>query len=136
MDKVSKEQRSRNMAAVPSKNSKPELEVRRELHRLGYRFRLHRKDLPGTPDIVLPKYRLCIFVHGCFWHRHAGCKRTTTPASNTAFWRQKFERNQNRDAEARVLLELLGWRVVVIWSCETASEESLDVAIRRALAFA
>lgn len=136
MDKVSKEQRSRNMAAVPSKNSKPELEARRQLHRLGYRFRLHRKDLPGTPDIVLPKYRLCIFVHGCFWHRHAGCKRTTTPASNAAFWRQKFERNQNRDAEARVLLELLGWRVAVIWSCETASEESLDVAIRRALAFA
>lgn len=135
MDKVSKEQRSRNMAAVRSRNTKPELLVRKALHRLGYRFRLHRKDLPGNPDIVLPGYRLCIFVHGCFWHRHAGCKRATTPATNTEFWIEKFNRNAVRDEKAIRQLRDTGWRVEVIWTCEIADAAKFDTAIGRILVF-
>src|SRR4051794_16913566 len=97
MDRIGKKQRSRLMAAVGAKNTGPELRVRRLLHSLGYRFRLHRGDLPGRPDIVLPKWRAVIFVHGCFWHRHPACKKATTPASNAEFWREKFRRNKLRD---------------------------------------
>ena len=92
--------------------------VRRLLHALGYRFRIHRKDLPGTPDIVLPKYRTVIFVHGCFWHHHEGCKAASTPASNIDFWQTKFRRNQERDAQVKAQLESMGWKVIVIWECE------------------
>ncbi|WP_198039220.1 very short patch repair endonuclease [Paraburkholderia sp. SOS3] len=125
IDTVSRDQRSRNMAAVSNKDTLPEILVRRALHRLGYRFRLHRSDLPGTPDIVLPKYKLCIFVHGCFWHRHAGCKRASTPSTNVEFWKRKFEKNVNRDAATVDRLTKMGWRVEVIWTCQTSRSEDL-----------
>lgn len=92
---------------------------------MGYRFRLHRKDLPGTPDIVLPKHDTVIFVHGCFWHRHQGCSRSSTPKTRTDFWIAKFGRNVERDTEARKLLEALGWKVIVIWECETCRRDEL-----------
>ena len=106
------------MAAVTSKNTQPEVAVRRFLHALGYRFRLHRKDLPGKPDIVMPKLRTCIFVHGCFWHRHTGCRYATTPKTRSEFWKAKFSRNVERDLENVQALEALGWKVLVVWECE------------------
>ena len=121
------------MAAVPNRNTKPEISVRKALHRLGYRFRLHRKDLPGNPDIVLPRYRLCIFVHGCFWHCHTGCKRAVIPASNTEFWIEKFHRNKERDESAIRRLHNTGWRVEVIWTCEIADAAKFEAAIARVL---
>ena len=118
------------MRAVGRRDTRPELRVRRALHSMGYRFRLHRKDLPGTPDIVLPKYRTCIFVHGCFWHRHEGCKKATTPKSNESFWQDKFARNVLRDEESRRALEALGWNVVIVWECETERAETLFKTLR------
>ncbi len=126
-DTLTPEARSWTMSHVRSKNTKPELAVRRWLHAQGYRFRLHRRDLPGTPDITLPKWRTVIFVHGCFWHRHEGCKRTRTPKSNVEFWETKFMRNVERDREARKALGELGWRVVTIWECEVDSGTFKDV---------
>lgn len=125
MDHVTRERRSAIMAAVASKDTRPEMAVRRVLHRLGYRFRLHRTDLPGRPDIVLPKHRVCIFVHGCFWHRHDGCKKSSTPKSNVAFWETKFARNTQRDAEAVAALKALGWNVSIVWECETRQPDQL-----------
>ncbi len=104
------------MAQVKSENTSPELAIRKLLHRLGYRFRLHRKDLPGKPDIVLPKYNTVIFVHGCFWHGHTGCKRAARPTSNTDFWNKKLDRNIERDRKAREELEKMDWRVITIWT--------------------
>jgi DNA mismatch endonuclease (patch repair protein) len=106
------------MASVRGKDTKPELELRRGLHRLGYRFRLHRKDLPGRPDIVLPKHRTVIFVNGCFWHRHDGCSKATTPKTRVEFWSTKFEQNVARDQRNVEDLEAAGWRVLVVWECE------------------
>lgn len=117
MDVVDAATRSRMMTGIRGKDTKPELVVRSFLHRAGLRFRLH-VSLPGKPDLVLPKYRAAVFVHGCFWHRHEGCRYTTTPASNVAFWQEKFAANVRRDAEVKQQLKKLGWRVVVIWSCE------------------
>ena len=116
--------RSAIMSRVRSKNTGPEIKVRQALHRAGFRFRIHRSDLPGTPDLVLSKYRLAVFVHGCFWHRH-GCKRTTMPATNRQFWSEKFRRTVDKDA--RVLRELAetGWTTAVIWECQ------LDAGVRR-----
>src|SRR5271166_1928147 len=113
----SSEERSAIMRAVPRKNSKPEMIVRRALHRLGYRFRLHRVDLRGTPDIVLPRFRLAIFVHGCFWHRHPDCRLASSPRTRVEFWQAKFERNIHRDAAAERALRDLGWDVLVLWEC-------------------
>ena len=106
------------MAAVPQANTKPELIVRRMVHALGYRFRLHRRDLPGRPDIVLPRLKKVIFVHGCFWHRH-GCRRTTTPESNMEFWQTKFADNKKRDRRVIRELRWLGWVALVVWECQT-----------------
>lgn len=131
MDKLSPEQRSRNMAAVKGKDTRPEIRVRKMLHNLGYRFRLHRKDLPGKPDIVLPKHRLCFFVHGCFWHQHPGCKRSTIPESNKDFWLTKFEGTRKRDIQAKNELEKLGWHVCVIWECETKRHVVLKEVIKK-----
>lgn len=117
MDVVDAATRSRMMAGIRGKDTKPELVVRSFLHRAGLRFRLHA-NLPGKPDLVLPKYRAAVFVHGCFWHRHEGCRYTTTPASNVAFWQEKFAANVRRDAEVKRQLAELDWRVLVIWSCE------------------
>jgi DNA mismatch endonuclease (patch repair protein) len=109
------------MRAVHSKNTRPELVVRRAAHAMGYRFRLHRADLPGTPDLVFPGRRAVIFVHGCFWHRHEGCRRATVPATRTSYWLPKFERNAGRDRFNTAALEASGWRVMVVWECETKS---------------
>ena len=130
MDRHTPEQRHRNMAAVKGKNTKPEIAVRKLLHKLGYRFRLHRKDLPGKPDIVLPKYKTVIFIHGCFWHRHAGCKYASTPSSNAVFWEKKFEENVARDRKNIEKLETLGWKVIIIWGCEVNEEERVLSALR------
>lgn len=107
--------------------------VRRMLHALGYRFRLHRKDLPGKPDIVLQKHRTAIFVHGCFWHRHPGCKRASTPATNIEFWRNKFAANVSRDAKQIEVLESGRWRVLVVWECETKNPMALSDSLSRFL---
>lgn len=117
IDLVSAATRSRMMSSIKGKNTKPELAVRRFLHASGFRFRLHRKDLPGKPDVVLPRYQLAIFVHGCFWHRHAGCFYSTIPASRENFWRAKLDGNALRDVSH--VSELLGggWRVLVVWEC-------------------
>ena len=112
------EQRSRNMSAIKSKNTKPEIAVRKLLHSMGYRFRLHRKDLPGSPDIVLPKYKTVIFVHGCFWHRHENCKYATTPKTRKEFWEKKFRENINRDNLNQANLALKGWKIIIIWECQ------------------
>ena len=119
------EQRSRNMSAIKSKNTKPEIKVRKILHSMGYRFRLHSKDLPGSPDIVLPKYKTVIFVHGCFWHRHENCKYASTPKTRKEFWNKKFTENKKRDSEIQEKIKILDWRSIVIWECETKNIENL-----------
>ena len=112
------EKRSRNMSAIRSKNTKPEIAVRKLLHSMGYRFRLHRKDLPGSPDIVLPKYKTVIFVHGCFWHRHENCKYATTPKTRREFWENKFSANKIRDQKIHKEIKILGWKSIIIWECQ------------------
>lgn len=124
-DHVSVKKRSQIMAAVGSKNTAPELKVRSMLHRLGYRFRLHVRTLPGKPDIVLPRHHKVILVHGCFWHGHPGCSRSARPASNNEYWRMKLERNLRRDAQVKEELEALGWNVLVVWQCEARAEARL-----------
>lgn len=118
MDTRSPEQRSHIMRSVRSRDTGPELLVRQILHRLGLRFRLHRKDLPGRPDVVLTKHRTAVFVHGCFWHGH-GCAKGRLPKSRLSFWTDKIERNRKRDAESARALRAAGWRVLTIWQCET-----------------
>ena len=118
-DVVSPEKRSEMMSAISSKDTKPERTVRSWLHRNGYRFRNNRKDLPGTPDIVMPKHGTVIFVHGCFWHRHEGCRLAQVPKSNRDFWEEKFERNIDRDWRNLEECRRAGWRTVVVWECET-----------------
>jgi DNA mismatch endonuclease, patch repair protein len=125
-DTLSKEKRSRLMSQVRHKDTKPECIVRTTLHKTGFRFRLHAKNLPGTPDIILPKYQTVIFVHGCFWHRHLNCKKATTPKQNASFWREKFERNIQRDMKKTHDLEAIGWRVVIVWECETSKIDELS----------
>ena len=119
------EVRSRNMAAIRGKDTAPELAIRRILHAMGLRFRLHRKDLPGRPDIVLPKHRTVVFVHGCFWHRHKDCRHTTTPQTRQEFWQTKFASNVERDRRNRTDLQQLGWRVIVVWECELRQPSDL-----------
>ncbi|MDE2921794.1 MAG: very short patch repair endonuclease [Acidobacteriota bacterium] len=111
--------RSALMRRIRGRDTKPELVVRRAAHALGYRFRLHRRDLPGTPDLVFPRLRKAILVHGCFWHRHPGCPRTTTPKTRVAYWRDKFQQNIERDRRNIGELRALGWGVLVVWECET-----------------
>lgn len=117
MDIVSQKIRSRMMANIRSKHTKPELAVRKHLHSLGYRFRLHLSIAGTKPDLVLPKYKTCIFVHGCFWHRHRNCKLASTPKTRREFWKAKFEANVKRDLESQRRLEALGWKCLVIWEC-------------------
>lgn len=116
-DVVDTATRSRMMAGIRGGNTKPEMQVRRYLHACGFRFRLHRRDLPGRPDLVLPRHRLAIFVHGCFWHRHPGCHYASTPATRRLFWRDKFARNVARDKRNIDELGKQGWRVFVLWEC-------------------
>lgn len=122
MDHLTPERRSANMAKVRGKHTAPEMTVRRLAHRLGLRFRLHRKDLPGKPDLVFPGRRLAVFVHGCFWHRHHGCKRATMPATREAFWRAKFDATVERDRDNLDELQRLGWKTLVLWECELKGE--------------
>jgi len=123
LHKVS-DQRSRNMSAIKSKNTKPEIKVRKVLHSMGYRFRLHVKDLPGSPDIVLPKYKTVIFVHGCFWHRHKNCKYASTPKTRQEFWEAKFRENCNRDRLNQEDLFSKGWKIIIVWECEIKDKNS------------
>ncbi len=123
--------RSRIMRAVRRTNTGPELIVRQILHRLGLRFRLHRTDLAGSPDVVLPKHRSVVFVHGCFWHRHAECRKATTPKTRIDFWREKFDANVARDARNEEQLRLDGWEVLTIWECETERQPELETRLRR-----
>lgn len=121
------------MAAIRNANTRPELILRRALHRAGFRFRLHDKRLPGKPDLVLAKYKTAIFVHGCFWHRHARCRFTTTPQVNKSFWLAKFAANLQRDALAKRALRRIGWNVLVVWECQLANDR-LPVTLRRVAA--
>lgn len=130
VDRLTTARRSWNMSRIRRQDTQPELVVRRALHRLGYRFRLHRRDLPGTPDVVLPKLRVVIFVNGCFWHRHIDCRLAATPTSNSAFWLDKFERNVARDKAAIEALSSLNWRTLTVWECETRDPNLLDRLIR------
>ena len=131
MDTLTKERRSWNMSRIRGKNTTPERLARSLLHRMGYRFRLHVKALPGTPDIVLPKHKVVIFVHGCFWHRHKGCKNCSTPSSNRAFWLRKFRGNTRRDASHQEALRKLGWRSFVLWECEVSDADVLRTRLER-----
>jgi DNA mismatch endonuclease, patch repair protein len=119
-------ERSAMMAQIGQRNTAPEIAVRRILHRLGLRFRLHRRDLPGTPDIVLPGRKIALLVHGCFWHRHAGCRFAYTPKSRVDFWKAKFDRNVARDHDVQQALTDLGWRVHVLWECDTRDLAALE----------
>lgn len=125
--------RSALMSRIRGRDTKPELVVRRLAHALGYRFRLHRKDLPGSPDLVFPSRRQAIFVHGCFWHRHSGCSKTTTPKTRADFWNKKFEANKERDARQHAELAAMGWDVLVVWECETKYLEFLAGRLREFL---
>ena len=125
-DIVDSKRRSKWMAEIRGRDTAPELTVRRIAHRMGLRYRLHRRDLPGRPDLVFPKHRLVVFVHGCFWHRHEGCRYASTPKSRVAFWTEKFAANVQRDARQEVALRTLGWRVFVIWECETKDRATVE----------
>ena len=132
-DVVDPATRSRMMSGIRGKNTKPELLIRKALHARGFRYRLHC-DLPGKPDICLPKHRAVIFVHGCFWHQHPGCRFATTPTTRAMFWRSKFEANMARDARAESLLAEQGWSSITCWECQTRDEAALDGIAWRVLA--
>ena len=127
MDSVTPERRSEIMSNIRSKGMKPEMFVRKLVHAMGYRYRLHRKDLPGKPDLVFPSRKKVVFVHGCFWHQHddPACKITRTPKSNRDYWVPKLERNKDRDREHQIKLEELGWRPFIVWECQLKDKEVL-----------
>lgn len=129
MDKISPQRRSANMRAIRSKGMKPEMLVRRLVHSLGYRYRLHRKDLPGKPDLAFIGQRKAIFVHGCFWHQHPGCREGRVPGSNTGYWGPKLARNAERDRENEARLRAAGWRVLTVWECETGQPDALSARL-------
>ncbi|MCB1522034.1 MAG: DNA mismatch endonuclease Vsr [Hyphomicrobiaceae bacterium] len=129
MDHLTPTERSENMRRIRGRDSGPELVVRRLLHKSGYRYRLHRNDLPGRPDIVFPSRRKVIFVHGCFWHRHRGCKYAYTPKSRTQFWEDKFAQNVKRDARAEADLRDRGWETMTVWECETRDASLLLIRL-------
>ncbi len=129
-DVFSREQRSRIMSRIHGTNTKPELEVRKRLYSMGFRYRLHCSKLPGKPDIVLTKHKKAIFVHGCFWHGHQDCKRSKPPSSNVEFWRTKIGRTVERDLKNIEALIALGWQVLTVWSCETKKRELLEQKLR------
>jgi DNA mismatch endonuclease, patch repair protein len=126
MDTVSPATRRRMMQAVKGRDTSPELRLRAALHRRGLRFRVCHKTLPGTPDVVFPRQKLAIFVHGCYWHRHSGCPKATTPKTNVEFWAEKFLANVARDQKKRQVLEDMGWTVKEIWECEVGSADRAD----------
>jgi DNA mismatch endonuclease, patch repair protein len=130
VDRFDAATRSRNMSRVRSVDTRAELTVRRIAHALGYRFRVHRRDLPGTPDLVFPSRRVALFVNGCFWHRHEGCGRAATPKTRAAFWEDKFRRTLQRDRRVNSSLAELGWRTEVIWECETRDRDHVEGLLR------
>jgi DNA mismatch endonuclease (patch repair protein) len=132
-DKLTTEHRSWNMSRIRSKNTAPEKLVRSMLHRMGYRFSLHRKNLSGHPDIVMPKHNTVIFVHGCFWHRHKGCRDASLPKTRTEWWLNKLEGNVARDHRNQLALRKAGWRVHAVWECETKNSEKLMQRLGRLL---
>lgn len=117
-DNLTALQRSKRMGSIKQKDTSPELVLRKALHKIGFRYRLHASELPGRPDIVFPKYKTAIFVHGCFWHRHVNCRLATNPKSRVDFWEKKFASNVERDARNVQDLHALGWRVFIVWQCE------------------
>lgn len=123
MDVFDREKRSAVMRSVKSKNTKPEIKVRQALHRAGYRYRLHRNDLPGKPDIIFPGKRSVIFIHGCFWHQHPGCPHAARPSSNSAYWNRKLSRNIERDIAHMAALKDQGWRILTLWECEIKGQD-------------
>jgi DNA mismatch endonuclease (patch repair protein) len=131
-DTVDRQRRSEIMSRIGPRDTAPELAVRQAAHQMGLRFRLHRKDLPGSPDLVFTKHNLAVFVHGCFWHRHAGCSNATLPKTRTEFWQKKFDGNVARDARNRADLARLGWRSLIIWECEAEDDVRLAKILRRA----
>lgn len=133
VDNIDSKRRSEIMSRIRAKNTTPEMAVRRVAHRLGFRFRLHVRQLPGSPDLVFPSRKVAIFVHGCFWHRHAGCKSCFTPKTRTEFWENKFARNVSRDKEKATALTALGWKVITIWECETKNEIPITNILKKAL---
>lgn len=130
-DTMTPEQRHRCMAAIKGKDTKPEMLVRRYLHSLGYRYGLHNKKLPGSPDLVLRKYKTVIFIHGCFWHGHEGCKYYRLPKTNETFWQEKITRNRQRDQESVRLLKEKGWNVITIWECDLRNRDKREEALSR-----
>ena len=132
-DHLTIEKRSWNMSRIPAKNTKPEKIVRSRLHKMGFRFRIHDSKLPGKPDILLRKYKTAVFVHGCFWHQHPGCKRASKPKSNKAYWIKKLEKNKIRFIKINKDLKKLGWNVVIIWECETKNYDRLIKIIETSL---
>lgn len=129
MDRVEPAVRSRIMSSVSTADTGPELTVRKALHALGFRYRLHAKELPGRPDIVLPRYRTIVFVNGCFWHAHAGCRYGRLPKSRLGYWAPKIQANKERDSRNISDLERFGWRVVTVWQCQTRSPSALEAAV-------
>lgn len=129
MDTLSREQRSERMSRVKGKDTKPEMKVRRLIHRLGFRYRLHVADLPGKPDLVFAGKKSVIFVHGCFWHRHRGCPLCRMPKSKLDFWKSKLEGNRKRDSRNQQKLRKEGWRVLIVWECQLTNEETLTSTI-------
>lgn len=132
-DIYSKRHRSQIMRSIRCRDTRPEVRVRRVLHRMGFRFRISPPELPGKPDIVLPKWRVVVLVHGCFWHGHRGCCEGHLPKSNLAYWQPKLARNRTRDAKNAKLLRKLGWNRIVIWECQTYSLAKLETRMRKAL---
>ncbi len=133
-DTVDPAKRSEIMSRIRSRDTKPEMIVRRIAHGLGFRFRLHRRDLPGSPDLVFPRHRAVIQVHGCFWHRHPGCKHASNPKTRVSYWEEKFRGNVVRDRRNETALHELGWRTLVIWECETKDREAVAERIEAFLA--
>lgn len=130
VDNLTLSQRKKTMASVRSKDTKPEMHVRKLTHAMGFRYRLHYKDLPGKPDLVFPSRNKVIFVHGCFWHQHDGCKNAKMPKSNVSYWKTKLENNKKRDEKYQIELQSLGWDSLIIWECETKDITSLGRKIR------
>lgn len=131
MDKITPDQRSRNMSKIGSKNTKPELLIRKVLTELGFRYRLHAKNLQGKPDIVLRRYRTVIFINGCFWHQHEGCKRSSTPKSNTEYWIPKLTRNKAKQKKDIKALIKSGLNVIILWECEVKNKENLIALLKK-----
>ena len=133
MDTISKKHRSWNMSRIRSQNTSPEVIVRKELTKLGYVYRLHRKSLPGQPDIVVPRTKTAIFVNGCFWHQHKNCKRRSIPKSNTGYWQKKLTQNVKKQTEDIKRLTKIGWKAIIVWECETKENLEMLKKIKRVL---